>query len=346
MPPAPLDQELAELVGFQPSAARASRLDARLRARLAASLAHVLERAGERLAGSEAARAAFFARLARGPVQPQVFGAYADLVLAVQEDRLDAAAERLAELFGMPPPAAGVRFVALGDPARDPLAARWQRLVDVDPSEPVALRGVSAARAAPCAARLGDALALLEAADPELRAELAVLVREVALAAGSPEGDTGAFDGASSLFLWGAILVNADPARSGVACARLLAHESAHNLLFGIASCDPLVENDPHERRASPLRRGLRPLAGTFHATFVLARMHRATRRLLDSGLLDAAECAAAERALRDDATDFARGLRVVEGHARLTPLGAAVMGDARAFMEDAGASLHDGGRV
>lgn len=317
-----------------------------MRERLAASVAHVLERAGDWLAAPEAVQTAFFARLARGPVQPQVFGAYADLVLAVEDGRVDVAAERFAELVGTPAPAPGVCFVALGDPARDSVAARWQRLVDVDPREPLALRAAATECVGACSARLRDALALLEAADPELRAELAVLVREVALAGGPPGGETGIFDGASSLFLWGAILVNAERTRNVVDSARLLAHESAHNLLFGIASGGPLVENDPDERRASPLRRGVRPLAGTFHATFVLARMHRATRHLLESGLLDAGDRACAERALRRDASDFARGLRTVEGHARLTSLGAAVLGGARTFMQDSGAASHEPERV
>lgn len=324
----------AELAFFEPSAQRASRLDARMRERLAESLHHVLERAGGRLAAEEAVLAAFFERLARGPVQPQVFGAYADLVLAIRQDRLDAATARLAELVRLPPPAPGVRFVALGDPDLDTVAGRWQRLVDADPSEPVVLRAAPPEVAERCAARLRDTLELLAAADPELHAELLALVREVALAVGLHSGETGAFDGVSSLFLWGAFLLNAATPRTSVAAVRALAHESAHNLLFGIGCDDSLVENDPDERRPSPLRASLRPLAGSFHATFVLARMHRVTQRLLDSGLLDEVERRDAERALREDPADFARGLQIVERHARLTPLGAAVLDDARASIK------------
>jgi HEXXH motif-containing protein len=60
----------------------------------------------------------------------------------------------------------------------------------------------------------------------------------------------------------------------------------ARALLFGFGMGKPLVENHEHERYTSPLRGDPRPMDGVVHATYVVARMHYAVTRMLDSGLL------------------------------------------------------------
>ena len=75
-------------------------------------------------------------------------------------------------------------------------------------------------------------------------------------------------------------------------------------------------------------------LDGIFHATFVTARMHQAVARLVASGTLDAVERAEAERALGENRRLFASGLATLDAHAKPTPLGEAVLGGAREYMQ------------
>jgi HEXXH motif-containing protein len=115
---------------------------------------------------------------------------------------------------------------------------------------------------------------------------------------------------------------------------QMLAHESAHNLLFGLSADESLVENSPAELFSSPLRVDARPMDGIYHATFVTARMHRAVKRLMDSGILSGELQEKAHRELTENARLFARGIETVDRGAKLTDLGRAVMEGARSYME------------
>ena len=82
------------------------------------------------------------------------------------------------------------------------------------------------------------------------------------------------------------------------------------------------VNNAVDELYHSPLRSDPRPLDGIFHATYVSARTHYAHRKLLESGVLSAAEEDAVEQALIASQAAFRDGLRTLEEHASLTGLG------------------------
>jgi HEXXH motif-containing protein len=112
-----------------------------------------------------------------------------------------------------------------------------------------------------------------------------------------------------------------------------LAHESGHNLLFGLCADGPLHENDEKQRYSSPLRVDPRPMDGIIHATYVTARMHQSVQRLLDKGTLDDAQAEEARAANVTNAKHFAMGLGTLDQHAKLTPLGRTVMANARAYM-------------
>jgi HEXXH motif-containing protein len=115
-----------------------------------------------------------------------------------------------------------------------------------------------------------------------------------------------------------------------------IAHESAHSLLFGLCTHEPLVDNDDEPVFASPLRADRRPMDGVYHATFVCARMHLAMTRLLESGLLDADGRAAAIAELEADRRNFEAGDSVIRQHGVLTPLGQDVLEGARQYMASA----------
>jgi hypothetical protein len=326
-----------ELAFFAPSAARARRLDARMRERLGASLRHVAERAGGPLGLVPAELEAFLARLAAGPVRPQAFGLYCDLVVALEVGELSEARAALRGLFDTPAAPPALRVLDLEDPRTHAEADRTRRMIDTDPTAPFALLPPDPALAGPFRARLSAAFALLERGDAELAGELRALLREIVLAVGPDDGSSLVFDGASSFMLWGCIVLNAASHHTRLALVEALAHEGGHNLLFGLGADGALLSGGGDERYASPLRTDARPLDGIYHATFVCARMHRALAQLLAAGALDAGEEAEARARLGVHAEAFAKGFEVVCRHAQLTPMGAAALDGARTYMDAAG---------
>jgi HEXXH motif-containing protein len=206
-------------------------------------------------------------------------------------------------------------------------------MFDTDPGDPFVILPPAPELSSAFRERLGRTFELLDAGHPELAAEIRELVREIVIAVGPDEPGALDFDGASSFMLWGAIALNGTSHATPVAMAQALAHESGHNLLFGLSADGPLVANTDDERFGSPLRVDERPMDGVYHATFVCARMHQALHRLLDSGKLDAAQADEARRALENDARLFGVGLETVERNARLTPMGEAALAGARAWM-------------
>jgi HEXXH motif-containing protein len=141
------------------------------------------------------------------------------------------------------------------------------------------------------------------------------------------------FDGGSSYLLWGGLFLNATSHPDEVTMVEVMAHESAHLLLYACAADEALVENGDEELYRSPLRVDERPMDGIFHATFVSARMHWAMSRLLESGELDEEARRCAEAARMSDAQNFWSGHGVVAEHGRLTATGAAVMQAAAGYM-------------
>jgi HEXXH motif-containing protein len=303
-----------------------------MRARLAASLRYVADQAAGAVTLPPALDAAL-ERIAARPVAPLTFGAYCDLVLALEADQLPEAAALLAEIAAAPPAAGGPALRRFGEPADDPAWERYRRLVDTDPAMPFTLQPAAAAEAARAAGLVRRALALIDAGNPDLGAEIRTLVQEIVLAVGADDPAAVQFDGVSSFLLWGGVVLNARSYDSPIAMVQALAHESGHNLLFGLCADGPLQANDDAERFASPLRTDPRPMDGIVHAAYVTARMHQAVERLLAAGILDAADAAEAQAAAEDNRRRFAGGIATVDRHARLTPLGAAVMEGARRYM-------------
>jgi HEXXH motif-containing protein len=151
---------------------------------------------------------------------------------------------------------------------------------------------------------------------------------------GAPGSDNPAdrFNGASTFFLWGASLLNADLRRSTISIADLLVHESSHVLLFGISADGALTENSGSERYDSPLRKDKRPIDGIFHACFVATRVHLAMSRMLDSGALTEAEAKIALERGGYNGEAARNGIVELDRHAKLTELGAQVLGTLRAY--------------
>jgi HEXXH motif-containing protein len=321
------------LHAFEPSADRAAWLDRRMRLRLAESLRYILAQADGSLGIAPEQSERFLARIELQPVSPLAFSFYSEAVLAIEGDDIGEASRLFGELIELPAHPGGPAIIELGDPRQDRVARRYAGFLDADPSVPFAVFPPSPEAARSCRAQIHDAFALMESGDPALAAEIRTLLREIVLAAGSEDPKAMTFDGASAFMLWGAIIINANRRDGAVGMVQMLAHESAHNLLFGFSADGPLVENSAEELYSSPLRVDPRPMDGIYHATFVTARMHRAIKQLLDSGVLDSEQREKAARDLEDNARLFHNGFETVKKHGRLTPVGQTVMQGASEYM-------------
>jgi hypothetical protein len=181
-----------------------------------------------------------------------------------------------------------------------------------------------------------SALSRIQTEIPELYAELSETIDEIVLAKGNTQKSGYTFDGASSLQYWGAIALNAALPKTQLRLIEAIAHEAAHNTLFGLSPYDHFVFNSDSERYTSPLREDLRPLDGIFHATFVLARMHYAISRMSDSKSATETERQEAVILLQGYRAHFMAGYAVLEQHANYTTNGAIIMAQAASYMSEA----------
>ncbi len=313
---------------FEPSAGRGAALDRRMRQRLADSLDYIFTEVGEELGVERAVAEQTSARIRGERQSPHLFGAYYDMVLAIENEELDEA-RRLAGELTTRCTVRGLRVGSIGNhPKAD--AERYRRLLLDDPSlagepDPLLLANTKT--------RIESAFALLDEGFPEMAAEIRELLSDIVIAAGPLDPNAITFDGASSYMLWGATLLNARGQKGALDTAQALAHESGHNLLFGYCVSGPLVENADEELFPSPLRKDPRPMDGIVHATYVVARMHQTLERVLTARVLSTGETRAALADLDAHVKNFAAGDAVIRESGRLTPLGAAVIDSARAYM-------------
>jgi len=304
-----------------------------MRRRLADSLRHIWDRSNGCLDISEEKLQQFLSRLEHHTVPPLTFTYYFDAVLAIEDDDIEQASRLINEMILIPAHPGGTSILEFGDPRHDAVAQRYAQFIDTDPTFSFEIFPPSQRAVETCRAQIKGAFALMEAGDPALAAEIRSLLREIILAAGSDDKNAMTFDGASSFMLWGAIMINANRNDGELEMVQMLAHESAHNLLFGLSADGELVENSAEELFSSPLRKDPRPMDGIYHATFVTARMHRSIKTLVDSGTLSPSFREKALKDLEINTRLFKQGFETVREHGRLSPLGNEVMQGAIKYM-------------
>ena len=313
---------------FEPSAERGAALDERMRGRLADTLDYVFREIGEPLGVDPITAAQATSRIRSERQSPNLFGAYYEMVLAVERDDLEQARRFAAELLRQKP-VTGTRVAAIEDRDREE-ASRYRRLLVPDPD---IARQPDLTLLDSVQQRVNSAFELLDRGFPEMAAEIRELLREIVIAAGPADPKALTFDGASSYMLWGAILLNARGQRNVMDTAQAIAHESGHNLLFGFCTSSSLVENADSELFSSPLRADPRPMDGVVHATYVVARMHQTLSRLLEAGVVEEFERDAAIEDLAAHRRNFESGDQVIRNGGRLTSLGTEVIESARTYM-------------
>ncbi len=322
---------------FLPDPARAAVIDRTVRTTLAESLQTVFRTCSGHLDRRPNDEHALLGALRSHAVSPAVFGLYTELVEALLAEETHAA-QRLLDMLLQPALRdwSGSRVVTLEESHLGPqVPALYVRVVDDDADKPIRLAAVDAAELTRCTMLHDETSILLERAAPELFGEIAILTPEIVMAAdASAAAGPGAFGGASSFYLWGAVILNSVRQQTRPQMAEVLAHEAGHGYLLGSTLGTPMVLNDPAERHASPLRADARPMEGLVHASFVLARMMWCQDRLLRSRLLAADERAETGRAWTANLERFQRSRALIESQARFTPDGAALWMDARDWVD------------
>lgn len=333
-------REAAEMdFGFLPDVARARLVDAEIRCKLADSLdAAYAALDAQTLPG--AALRDLSRALRAHPVRPGVMALYGDLMPAIL-DQDEAAIDVIIADLALPrwrEPAAH-RIITLADAELGcGIAERYRNHIQDDPENWISFDAVEAGALREGRLGVGEALQLLQAAAPALHAEIGALVNEIVLVDSRSGEDALALHGASSFFIWGALVLNLAEHRSRVKLIEGIVHEAGHCLLHGFTLGGSLTTNAAAERHASPLREDKRPMEGLVHAAYVLARMHLAMGTLLKPGLLESGHITAEEQAeaqLRYDGarTNFWAADETVAASAQFTPVGQAVFAQARNYM-------------
>jgi HEXXH motif-containing protein len=275
------------------------------------------------------------------------FGAYFDLSLtpphleAVPEQAQAAARDWLASRAGKAAPMesepALFRITNLAGPDYAPAQLDcMRRWLDIEPDNYMAMSPATDAEFGRSVRLIGVAMDHLKAADAELWAETMTIIRDLFLS--RPDGTNRInYGGASSFALWGALTINSETHVEWMQFYRQIVHEAAHNLLFGIARDEPLVNDDPKDRRASPIRADVRPMDGIFHAAYVSAREALAIDRLLclheKAGRMDAGDARILDDILQLSVLSFWDACQILRAEALLTGLGDAVLRDCEQWM-------------
>lgn len=321
------DVEISEvpLWDLAPSPSRVDEIDSVLRLRLAESFEY-LGSLPSFEAGRLTALSALVERLKAGPVSSWVFCLYSRLVAKLSKGVQGNAESFDAAVDAASLPAAqgviGLRDSTVTDSWWD----HFQLLLDTDrlsPFRPIAPTGEEFSR---CEHDIAASLALMRRIDPIWHDEVKSLLRSIVLGSPSNSDLANFFNGASTFFLWGAALLNANIRRAPISMVDLLVHESSHVLLFGLASSGGLTRNSGKERYASPVRTDKRPIDGIFHACFVTTRVHLAMKRLLDSGSLGEEDSRLAIKYSQHNERAGRESLAVLERHAEPTNLGKAIL--------------------
>jgi hypothetical protein len=312
-------------------------MDQAARDALASSLSAVFDACDAMLAADPHAQRQLLAALVAHSVPPAAFALYAALVDAVMAGDVPAAQSLMDALLRprmrerVAPRVVTLDTAALGAG----LPAVYVRTVADDAATPLCIGAVDAAELARTQALHLATTELLAAAAPALLGEMAAIAHEIVLVqdTGTPAAGVMGFDGASTFYLWGAVLLNSQQQRTRVQLATALAHEAGHAVLFGNTLGAPLVQNDPAQTYHSPLRADPRPMDGVVHASFVLARMVWCQDHLLGCGLLRPPEQQEVHDARAVNRRHFAASVALIEAEAAFTPTGHDLWTAARDWM-------------
>ena len=258
-------------------------------------------------------------------LRPSVFGAYFDLVAAIQSDDQGAALVLLDEVISSRPAQQAATINHLGRDYTERETDRFQRYMGNGRTGASGIDVPHDEDADHFQRLIKDAFNWIDRAVPELGAEFRALIRDIILV--SPDDRSAdVFEGGTSFKLWGALFLNAESEFTPAQLVTSLAHEEGHAALFGACRNEMLVENPDSEVFWSPIRQAERPLEGIFHAAFVSARMLYVMKHQVADTSLSAQDRARAIQDAEKAAHIYTEGVEIVRQNGRLTQTGATIL--------------------
>jgi hypothetical protein len=295
-------------------------LDATVRLRLASSLAHIFDRVEGHLAIDRDRCQAALQTIRKQRQDPGVFARYYDLILAINDDRLDAAERLIADLVERTTATASFAIVPY---CKEELGAdydRFPRLLFSEYSTVNPMETPSDAQSSASTQALLEAMQIISRVDRSIRAEIDALLVRIYLTGASKHPDARRFGGVTSFMIWGGSFMNLEFYRTRWDAVQFLVHEITHGLLFGLSFDEPLILNPPSEGYPSPLRADPRPMDGLFHAALVCARLASFNQAWLESGLAQGTDREKSQQAAESNTGKFRDGLSAINQYGKLSP--------------------------
>lgn len=311
---------------FQPSATQATITDRAMQTSLADSLDYLISIDDVALAAQTRKHLQNWTPALHkdGRARPATFGAYYDLVEALQADDGESAERFAKEILSDTCHSADFQILRLKDDYHEHQIQRFKRFMGNGKTDASGIAAASDEDSKRFGDAILEALAWLDANVPSLSSEMRRLISDIVLVA--PDGSSAnAFEGGTCFKLWGALFLNAESDFTLPELVTTLAHEEGHAVLFGACRESMLVNNPDEELFWSPIRQSERPLEGIFHATFVSARMIWILSKLSEASSLSAKDRAHAEKISLETQPIYREGVEIVRKNADFTPIGHAV---------------------
>jgi HEXXH motif-containing protein len=194
----------------------------------------------------------------------------------------------------------------------DAEVSKYEERISKIAGEPAGLAVLDREPAQPIVRGLTAAATLLRDVAPEVAGEIAAVTEYVVPLRGDH------FVGGSDIYLYGASFLRLESGWTPLCFADHLVHEAAHQLMHAEHELRPLLLNRDYVGAPSPIRTDPRPLYGTFHATFVFARL----ASFMDAFLARHPGSAEAELRLHRHLLGLLQGLHILEEHGALSNLG------------------------
>ena len=322
---------------FKPDTGSGVALRSHIGASFAGSLEHIFAACAPHIELDSDRCSALVNRLRSGSREmPWLFSLHFRLIDEINQDRLDQAAAIIAKLTGVAEAKTGVATLCLGEdalPFGEDTTLDYFRIEEggyvLEPpirDDAVTMR-----------ANIAIALDYLRDVSPGLANELEEIITAIFVVRGVAASQEYAgekdFEGVSALRAFGGIVCNAKPDYSIAACALVLVHEHAHNVLFALSPLQGVVTNADDELYSSPLRIDPRPMEGILHATFVLARMIYWLELMRRAKPADSSDVQYANKMLKDLTPRYYEGVETINRYGKLTDQGRLAMAQAAQFM-------------
>ena len=329
-------QHINDINRFLPDKIRAQQLYTHMKDRLVSSLLYVFEQVGEHADINKEDLISCLDSVERAKrVNPVLYGLYYDLLIAASQNSPAEITENFRCIVATDTPdMEDISILSFCPPDLDVKTIDlYRRSLDIETDSPFDFSSPCETSVQRCNELIVNALEVIKHAAPKLHAEISALITQIILSGSKPLNGADSYDGASSVYLWGAICINADSHHSLLHMIETLIHETAHSLLFGLSVDEPLVQNPPQLRYPSPLRKEPRPMDGVYHVTFVSARVHYGLSCVRNSELLDHTSMQNVEQRLSVHNEAFMDSITTVGREAMLSSLGESIMQNAKQYM-------------